>query len=66
MHTYPVCADNVKFVFDVRENEKVWMEGTIATSYYLTMTIHLHSPKEINGAGWDAGKNGSGQTEAIE
>ena len=30
------------------------------------LTIHLHSVKEIDGAGWNHGKNGRGMTTVVE
>ncbi|MFH1430352.1 MAG: hypothetical protein ABIG71_02390 [Candidatus Uhrbacteria bacterium] len=37
-------------------------DGTI----YRNFVIHIHSARDINGAGWDRGKNGRGQTTVIE
>lgn len=36
------------------------------TRYIDRNEIHIHSAREINGAGWDFGKQGSGQTVVIE
>ena len=30
------------------------------------LAIHIHSPQEINGAGWDYGKSGHGMTQVVE
>lgn len=34
--------------------------------YALKLTIHLHSVKELDGAGWNHGKFGSGQTVVVQ
>jgi hypothetical protein len=45
-----------------------YYEG-MGSTYRMTvyhLTIHLHSPAEINGAGWNHGKFGSGTTTVVE
>lgn len=37
-----------------------------AETNYISAEFHIHSAKEINGAGWDHGKFGKGQTAEVE
>lgn len=45
---------------DVPENFSAWF--VVAKS----VRVYIHSAKDINGAGWNHGKHGRGQTEVIE
>lgn len=55
---------------DVAPNEKCWIEvgppWVHNECLRLSLVIHLHSFKEINGAGWDHGKFGRGETTVLE
>lgn len=56
---------------DVSANEPMWAKVTYdeTKDFYEGRTeveIHIHSAKEIDGAGWDFGKQGKGQTVPVE
>ena len=55
---------------DVASKKSMWVEyfpPAGEPSYAMdSLVIHLHSAEEINGAGWNHGKFGSGQTVVIE
>lgn len=63
-----------KIFKDVSKNKKMYYKVDIippsfwGASYttYSNIEIHVHSEKDINGAGWNRGKFGRGQTEVIE
>lgn len=61
-----------EFIADALETEKMWVIARGRQVHYggyvsvNRLEIHIHSPKDINGAGWDHGKFGSGQTQVIE
>ena len=66
------------FIADVPGDKEMWLnlkyvvaskqeEGERkAIKKYDTMEIHVHTAKDVNGAGWDHGKYGQGQTTTIE
>lgn len=58
------------FYEDVSLDEEMWAEETremdLKGTKHTRCTFHIHSLKEINGAGWNHGKFGSGQTTVIE
>jgi hypothetical protein len=45
---------------EIPQNFSVWYVSASS------LTIHLHSAKEINGAGWDHGKFGKGRATGLE
>ncbi|MFA6963092.1 MAG: hypothetical protein WC227_00015 [Patescibacteria group bacterium] len=57
-----------EIIADVPPGEKMWALKTEikGTPTKWLLQIHIHSPKDINGAGWDHGKYGRGQTVPIE
>lgn len=57
---------NTKIYADVPSNEKMWATYTITNHGSGKGELHIHSVKEINGAGWNNGKFGSGTTEVIK
>lgn len=64
------CSDVRTNLFrDAPESSSIWAESirkeSIIESCSSLISIHLHSASEINGAGWDAGKYGAGQTVVI-
>ena len=58
---------NFEFHCDVPDGEPMWLikHGT-ENDWHRKVEFHIHSPKEINGGGWDEGKHGHGQTNVIE
>jgi hypothetical protein len=63
-----LCTTEV--VLDLKPNEKPW---ATVTTHHLTFgetrnsyIIHAHSISDIQGAGWNHGKFGSGQTTRLE
>jgi len=62
----------LKIFQDVSSEEKSWLtivsRGGCEYSCYgvESLEIHLHFAEEINGAGWNHGKFGRGQTTVIE
>lgn len=72
MHIFTVQTTSGISIFDdVHPEEMCWIRflryDMGANRHYLNkLEIHLHSVKEINGAGWDHGKHGSGQTTVLE
>lgn len=76
----PLCAangnslyriQNVKFVADVPDGEFMWATAMLSgrtdmhPSVHL-LEIHIHSPNDIDGAGWNHGKFGSGSTQVVK
>jgi len=75
-----VSASNVKIFEDLRDDETIRVEyfcpsrncKPVPVSFSIwsikpsLLIIHIHSEKEINGAGWNHGKSGSGSTVVIE
>lgn len=65
-------TDIVSFVADVPTNEKMWVEirakcgSSFSADCFERMTIHIHTPKEVEGGGWNHGKFGSGNTSVIK
>jgi len=55
----------VKIITDVSPEEDIWLKYTEFGSSY-DLELHLHSAEDINGAGWNHGKFGSGQTVVVE
>ena len=66
------CNREPNLIADVPKNEPMWAEyyvllgGMWAADCEQLMSIHLHSAQDINGAGWNHGKFGSGQTTVVE
>lgn len=69
--TYRGC----KLIADVPKNESMWLEIEMNKAkeevtdegyHYKWAKIHIHSADQLNGAGWDHGKHGRGQTEVVE
>jgi hypothetical protein len=67
-----VDAHNVLFVLDVLPNETDWAEASGKKNIgciddgWNELIIHLHSPAEVEGGGWDHGKSGHGTTNVVE
>lgn len=65
-------GDNPKIIRDVPKDKNMWViyERTpptfSASEKYDNVEIHIHSVDDINGAGWNHGKFGSGSTSVIE
>lgn len=60
-----------KIVEDVPPDRACWVETSnpdpeIGERFRRKLVIHLHSVREVNGAGWDHGKFGYGQTTVLE
>lgn len=53
-------------VYSPAEEKQLKANPKLGFSHCLGVEIHLHSAKDINGAGWDHGKSGKGQTNVIE
>jgi hypothetical protein len=53
----------VVFRFDVLPDKPMWVE--VSSDGWLEV-VHAHSPASIEGAGWNRGKNGAGQTVVVE
>lgn len=54
---------------DVPQDEQMWAsvdEYKILGRFNYSTNIHIHSAKDINGAGWNHGKIGSGNTIGVE
>ncbi len=60
LYRYVEDADDVHIFTDVGSEEKMWIENR-GDEFY----IHLHSVREVNGAGWHANKK-SGTTFEVE
>lgn len=62
----------VSVVSDVPTNEKMWVElrvergSNFSADCFEKIAIHVHSPKEVEGGGWNHGKFGTGTTSVIE
>ncbi|MBI4991666.1 MAG: hypothetical protein HZB99_00410 [Candidatus Harrisonbacteria bacterium] len=65
-------SDCVHLFKDVSGEEKMWSHvvmrdnGINARWRVISLEIHLHSEKNVEGAGWDHGKTGKGMTQVIE
>ena len=63
--------DDKSFVLisDVAPDKDMWLNlkcRVDPTDKCFEIEIHLHSAKDINGAGWNHGKFGKGQTDVVE
>ena len=60
--------DEAKLVADLKDDQEMWMEGIPCANRYFweNVTIHVHSARDINGAGWDRGKHIDGMTTPVE
>lgn len=70
-HTHIYCdyRNEPKFVADVPEGEDMWAEQTVSQSgggYSTSVVVHIHDVSDVEGAGWNHGKHGSGMTQVIE
>lgn len=67
-----VPPDNCTIFADVPRDKKMWVgmyrftKGGFWGGAYDTMEIHVHSEKDINGAGWDDGEGGRGTTTVVK
>ncbi len=67
---YGLCYKPPDLYHDVPPDKPIWAElreandGCTPCTY--VASIHLHSVEEINGAGWNHGKFGNGQTTVVE
>lgn len=52
-----------KIIKDVPMDKEIWV---LYNGFGTLKEIHLHGYAEINGAGWDYGKNGHGQNVPLE
>lgn len=60
---------NVQFVQDADPKSPMtaeWRGVTTDSCLYDDLTIHIHSPIEIEGGGWDYGKFGHGTTQVVQ
>lgn len=63
---------STQYFFDVPAGQPMWVEKKDITQYpngsatIGRIALHLHSPQDINGAGWDHGKFGRGSTQVVE
>ncbi len=58
-----------KIICDVPIGKPMWYEGHRKPKFFggwKDLELHIHSPTDINGGGWDEGKHGKGQTNVIE
>ena len=66
----PICGP-VKIFRDVPLEKQMFAEAVKSNSImdcprgYGSLDIHIHNIQEINGAGWDHGKFGTGRTNII-
>ncbi|MBI4458224.1 hypothetical protein HY633_04635 [Candidatus Uhrbacteria bacterium] len=61
---------SIVFVADVAPENPMWAReefvGVAGENCIYSAEIHIHSPADISGAGWNHGKSGSGQTNVVE
>ena len=62
---------NQELIADVPSHKKMWYEAHYRFNSwtgggYEDVKIHIHSINEVNGAGWNHGKFGSGMTERVD
>ncbi len=56
-----------RFFVDVPVDEHMWvLVGKKSYGFPSVIEFHIHSQKDIEGAGWNHGKGGSGQTIIVE
>lgn len=63
--------DGVKFFTDVAPTENAWIllqfRNVGRFGWDITnIVMHIHNVQEMEGAGWDHGKHGRGQTQVIQ
>lgn len=71
---FHVAKETLNILKDVAPQDKCWIKVKVSENFDINdnycwayaLEIHLHSVKDINGAGWDLGKSGQGQTQVIE
>jgi len=56
----------VNLICDVEKGDRMWFEECKNGRWSLDANIHIHSLYDLNGAGWNHGKFGSGTTVPIE
>ncbi len=57
----------IRILADAKSGEGMWIETFSAgIDCKFQAEIHVHSAEDINGAGWDHGKHGSGMTTVVE
>ena len=66
MKTYDLNGTLSLLFSDVSPTNHMWAQIIYAKNGLKNLAIHIHSPKDINGAGWDHGKLGRGQTQVLE
>lgn len=71
LETHHFRYAKIRLVADVPAEDQMWalvreVEERGGYKFVEEIVIHIHSPKDINGAGWDRGKSGSGQTHVVE
>ena len=66
-------VDVVKLTADVPENEIMYVRAVgkrnlfgLGFKQYDLLEIHIHSEKNIEGGGWNHGKQGSGTTNVVQ
>lgn len=69
IHHY--CVDKFDIFPDVEPGAPMWAEVDDWScagggNTHRIIRIHVHSAKDVEGAGWNHGKRGSGQTNAVE
>jgi hypothetical protein len=62
-------SPDTKILTDAPKDGPMWAEYTAVnentSSARYNLTLHLHDPAELNGAGWDHGKSGKGTTVIV-
>lgn len=67
-------GDRPRIFKDILDNEPMYLTAKLfraknwmyPTDRYLNVEIHIHSEKDMNGAGWNHGKFGKGDTTILE
>ena len=69
MRTFRLFNCETRFILDVPQDEKMWayiQEKGKGPEYRTFVDLHIHSVRDMEGAGWDHGKFGRGQTHIIQ
>lgn len=61
-------SERVVILADVPADGKMWvvLKDNNWSGGWGSIEIHIHSEQDINGAGWNHGKGGSGNTEVVK
>lgn len=69
MRTFLLYNCETKFIMDVPKNEKMWAyikRESDPRVFRTFIDVHIHSVRDVEGAGWNHGKFGKGQTYVIQ